>query len=150
MSPSLVLRKLEAGDYHKGYLQLLSQLTTVGEVTEEQFSARLAEMRAVERGYIVMVFEDTDKGAVVGSATCAIERKFIHACGMVGHIEDVVVDGSYRGQRLGQRLVDALIEASKSAGCYKVILDCSEAKTPFYEKCGLVKKEVQMVRYLDR
>lgn len=31
-------------------------------------------------------------------------------------------------------------------GCYKVILDCSEDNVPFYQKCGLVKKEVQMVK----
>ena len=31
-------------------------------------------------------------------------------------------------------------------GCYKVILDCAEANVPFYEKCGLTRKEVQMVR----
>ncbi len=30
-------------------------------------------------------------------------------------------------------------------GCYKVILDCAEANVSFYEKCGLTRKEVQMV-----
>lgn len=68
----------------------------------------------------------------------------------VGHIEDVVVDAAARGQRLGQRLVDALVAAAKAAGCYKVILDCAEHNVAFYEKCGLTRKEVQMVRYLDR
>ena len=37
---------------------------------------------------------------------------------------------------------------TQEAGCYKVILDCSEENVPFYEKCGLIKKEVQCVRYL--
>lgn len=36
--------------------------------------------------------------------------------------------------------------AAKEAGCYKVILDCAEANAAFYEKCGLTRKEVQMVR----
>ena len=31
-------------------------------------------------------------------------------------------------------------------GCYKVILDCAEANVVFYEKCGLTRKEIQMVR----
>ena len=39
--------------------------------------------------------------------------------------------------------------ALQEAGCYKVILDCSEENVPFYEKCGLTKKEVQMVRCVD-
>ena len=48
------------------------------------------------------------------------------------------------------RLIEALVEASRSMGCYKVILDCAEANVAFYEKCGLTRKEVQMVKYLDR
>lgn len=39
-----------------------------------------------------------------------------------------------------------LLLALQEAGCYKVILDCSEENVPFYEKCGLIKKEVQMVK----
>ena len=35
---------------------------------------------------------------------------------------------------------------SQSQGCYKVILDCAEHNVDFYGKCGLSKKEVQMVR----
>ena len=31
-------------------------------------------------------------------------------------------------------------------GCYKVILDCNEDNVTFYEKCGLIKKEIQMVK----
>lgn len=59
-----------------------------------------------------------------------------------------MVDSSYRGLRLGLRVIESLIETAKESGCYKVILDCSEDNVPFYEKCGLTKKEVQMVRYL--
>lgn len=77
-----------------------------------------------------------------------MELKFIRGCGKCGHVEDVVVDASYRGQRLGARVVEALIEAAQKAGCYKVILDCSEDNAAFYEKCGLTRKEIQMVRYL--
>jgi hypothetical protein len=43
------------------------------------------------------------------------------------------------------RLIEALITACREMGCYKVILDCSESNAPFYEKCGLVRKEIQMV-----
>lgn len=35
--------------------------------------------------------------------------------------------------------------SAKEAGCYKVILDCAENNVAFYEKCGLTRKEVQMV-----
>lgn len=35
---------------------------------------------------------------------------------------------------------------SKESGCYKLILDCAEHNVAFYEKCGLTRKEIQMVR----
>lgn len=44
------------------------------------------------------------------------------------------------------RLVEALVAVSKARGCYKVILDCAEHNVAFYEKCGLTRKEIQMVR----
>jgi len=66
----------------------------------------------------------------------------------VGHIEDVVVDAAARGQNLGKRLIEALVAVCRDKGCYKVILDCAEKNVAFYEKCGLTRKEVQMVRGL--
>lgn len=37
------------------------------------------------------------------------------------------------------------MEHANARGCYKVILDCSEDNIAFYQKCGLERKEVQMV-----
>ena len=48
---------------------------------------------------------------------------------------------------LACRVIEALIDLAGKAGCYKVILDCSEENATFYEKCGLYKKEVQMVSW---
>ena len=90
---------------------------------------------------------DPTTSTLLGCATLLVERKFLRGCGAAGHIEDVVVDERARGKKLGARLVAVACEAAREAGCYKVILDCSEANAPFYEKCGLTRKEVQMVRY---
>lgn len=84
---------------------------------------------------------------MIASATLMVEVKFIRDCGRCGHIEDVVVDSSYRGLRLGARVVEALAGAAREAGCYKIILDCSEDNVAFYEKCGLTRKAVQMAQY---
>jgi len=132
-----------------GYLNLLAQLTSVGDISELEFQGRFSELET-SQDYKVIVIEDTGTSRLVGSATLMIERKFIHQCGKVAHVEDVVVDSVYRGQHLGQRLIEALIQASKAAGCYKIILDCSESNVSFYEKCGLRRKEVQMVLYLNQ
>lgn len=53
----------------------------------------------------VFVFEDTNKGVVIGAGTLLVENKFIHACGRVGHVEDIVVDKAYRGYKLGAMYV---------------------------------------------
>lgn len=140
-------RPLTFADYDKKYIQLLGQLTTVGEVTREQFDKQLAAMLFSDDHHVIVV-EDPEKGVIVGTASLLIEHKFIHSCGMVGHIEDVVVDASCRGMGLGRILVDTLIEMAMQRGCYKVVLDCTEKNVPFYETCGLSRKEMQMVKYL--
>ncbi|WIA17197.1 hypothetical protein OEZ85_014080 [Tetradesmus obliquus] len=146
---NLLVRKLEVDDFGKGFLALLAQLTTVGRVNQDEFTGRWWELND-NPDYYIAVAEDTSKSQLLGTAALIIERKFIHSCGKVGHIEDVVVDEAARGHNLGHRLIDELVRVARQQGCYKVILDCAEHNIPFYEKCGLSRKEVQMVKYLDR
>eukprot|EP00475_Leptophrys_vorax_P021800 TRINITY_DN2961_c0_g1_i1.p1 TRINITY_DN2961_c0_g1~~TRINITY_DN2961_c0_g1_i1.p1 ORF type:complete len:171 (-),score=55.38 TRINITY_DN2961_c0_g1_i1:33-545(-) len=145
----LQLRELEAGDYHKGFLQLLGQLTTVGDdITFSQFSNRLREQQLAGHGvYRVVVIEDLDKKLIIATATLFVEKKFVHSCGLVGHVEDVVVNSTYRGQNLGLRVVQQLKDWAKEAGCYKIILDCSDKNIAFYNKLGFEKKEAHMAFY---
>lgn len=96
----------------------------------------------------IALYPDLASNRIIATATLVIELKFIRSCGKCGHIEDVVVDSSYRGLGLGLQVLEALIAAAKENGCYKIILDCAESNVAFYEKCGLTRKEVQMVRYL--
>ncbi|KAL3683189.1 hypothetical protein R1sor_001211 [Riccia sorocarpa] len=142
-----VLRSLEPSDYRKGYLNLLEQLTVVGDTSEEEFTTRVEDLGRLGDLHHVVVIEDIERHVIVASATLFVEPKFIRKCGKVGHIEDVVVDQTVRGQHLGQRIISHLTNLSKELGCYKVILDCSEANAPFYEKCGFERKERQMGRY---
>ena len=44
--------------------------------------------------YKLIVIEDRASGKIVGSGTIMMERKFIHETGIVGHIEDIVIDQS--------------------------------------------------------
>jgi len=100
--------------------------------------------------YAVVVIEDVVQKKVVGTAQLIIEDKFIHECGRVGHVEDVVVDASVRGRNLGRKVVEAVTAIAKQKGCYKCILDCAEDNAGFYGKLGYKRKEVQMVQYFDR
>lgn len=90
------------------------------------FLERFQERAACADLYNTLVIEDLDKQIIIGTTTLLLERKFLRACGLVmesllslsyvvglsfvlhnnnqvGHIEDVVVNDTYRGKRLGQR-----------------------------------------------
>lgn len=97
--------------------------------------------------YRHIVIHDPSTDRVCAAGTLFIEHKYIHSCGRVGHIEDVVVAEAARGRHLGKWLVEALLEEARLAGCYKCILDCEDGKAAFYEKCGLSRKQVQMAKY---
>jgi len=146
-SDRLVLRRLELGDYQKGFLQLLAQLSDVGEVDQQAFTDRFRLLSSFNECYHILVIEDISKQILVATATLFIELKFLHNCGKVGHVEDVVVDSRYRGLNLGFRIVEAVTKLADSLGCYKIILDCSVANVPFYQKLSYVEKERQMAKY---
>ena len=136
------VRLLEEGDYDKGFLSLLGELTVVGDVAREVFVAKVAAREA--QGTVTVVVEDAAGGCVVATGALVVEHKFVHGCGSVGHVEDVVVSAQYRGKKLGLRVIEALQEAAIAAGCYKVILDADEKNLGFYEKLHFRRKEVQM------
>lgn len=94
--PGLVARPLARGDFDKGYLSLLSQLTAVGEYPRKRFEAQFDAMRRNPGTHFVLVVEDTACGRVVANTTLLVERKFIHKAALRGRIEDVVVDKDYR------------------------------------------------------
>merc|ERR1712241_324794 len=132
----LVLRPLYLEDYDRGYLALLSQLTSVGDITREQWESRWHQMRDSNNTYYVIVLEDRTLGKVVGAATMARERKFIHSCGSVGRLEDVVVSDDYRGKQLGKLLVATASLLAVKLGCYKVTLNCNDKMIKFYASLG--------------
>ena len=148
LMPNFDLRSLEPSDLDKGYLALLSQLTSVDDPSPDALRERLAEIQS-NKCIHIRVMEDVDQSRIIASGTLFIEPKFIHNCGAVGHIEDVVVDAGYRGQGLGKSIVKGLIALAKTSGCYKVILDCYEQNVHFYEQCGLKRHGIEMARYFD-
>jgi len=69
--------------------------------------------------------------------------------GLVGHIEDIAVTRDQQGKKLGLRIIHAMDYIAGHVGCYKAILDCSEANEGFYVKCGFKRKGMQMAHYYD-
>ncbi|UZP37975.1 hypothetical protein NXS19_005791 [Fusarium pseudograminearum] len=106
---------------------------------------------AAAGSYYIIIIEDTSRkeNPVVGTGALITERKFIHSLGAVGHIEDIAVAKDQQGKKLGLRIIQALDYVAEQVGCYKSILDCSEANEGFYVKCGFRRAGLQMAHYYE-
>jgi len=137
-------RLLEKTDYEKGLMELLSQLTTTGKVSKEDYIKQYNKIKG-NTNHKIYVLEENNK--IISCGTLLIEPKFIHNCSNVGHIEDIVVDKNSRGKGLGKKIINFLTEESKKYNCYKVILDCSNNHINFYNKCNYQVKGNCMAQY---
>ena len=139
------ISELDKSDYYRNFLQLLEQLTSVDadNISYSKFCERFDEKNSK-----IYVIRNISEHTIVATGSIFIEKKFIHNLGSVAHIEDVVVQESYRGKDFGKTIIDELIGYAKLNSCYKIILNCSHKNIKFYEKCGFTNKEVAMVQYL--
>ena len=139
----VTFRWLERTDYARGFPSVLAGLTKGCEYGEEKFLERFDSMFPREAHvYRIVVVVDNNTGRIIASGSLIIEKKFLRNAGLAGHIEDIVVQEGYKGQRLGQRLISVLKQIGWANNCYKVILDCNEKLVNFYEKCGFKKKGI--------
>ncbi|KAI9732036.1 MAG: Glucosamine-phosphate N-acetyltransferase-like protein [Claussenomyces sp. TS43310] len=145
---SYTIRPMRKSDYARGFLDCLRVLTTVGDVTEEQWNERYDWITTQGHGaYYLLVVDDGSR--IVGTGALIVERKFIHNLGLVGHIEDIAVAKDQQGKKLGLKIIQALDFVAAHVGCYKSILDCSEANEGFYVKCGFKRAGLEMAHYYE-
>ena len=137
----LRVRSLCLEDYDCGFLELLGQLTSVGNISREQWEARFQAMKSCANTYYVVVVEDVKLARVIGAATLVVEKKFIHCCGQVGRLEDVVVSDEYRGRQLGKLVVSITSLLATKLGCYKITLNCTDKMIKFYTGLGYKSEE---------
>ena len=139
-----MIREIEKTDLDDAFFSLLSQLS--GKVTSYHPDVLWQEY-AKNSNHITFVDEVKEAGKpsrILATSSVLIESKFLHCGSKVGHIEDVVVDKEARGTGLGQKIVQHCIDHARDAGCYKVILDCSNKNVPFYINCGFYISENTM------
>jgi glucosamine-phosphate N-acetyltransferase len=71
---SYSIRPLQKDDYGRGFLDCLRVLTTVGDITKEQWDERYEWMNTQGReGYYLIVIDDGDR--IVGTGALIVERK---------------------------------------------------------------------------
>ncbi|AJM92948.1 GNAT family N-acetyltransferase [Nitrosopumilus piranensis] len=138
-----IIRKLKKDDLNKGFLTTLDSLRKASDIDKNKAEEIFKKIDS-NPDYTIAIAEID--GKIVGSTTLLIEQKFIHKGGLVGHIEDVVVDKNFQGQKIGEKIMRYLLEIAKNQGCYKTILDCTDDVKPFYEKLGF-KQVANELRY---
>lgn len=139
-------KQYDISKINKSYINLLKQLTVANYLSNDVFLHKIDLIFKMGLIYISYIDKDTDI-IIIGTGTIIIEPKLIHEGMSVGHIEDIVVDNTYRGCGISQRILDELTEYAIDNNCYKIILDCNENIKKVYEKNGFIKKDIQMVKY---
>ena len=79
------------------------------------------------------------EGTVIGSAVLVIVPNLGHNGTPYALVENVVVDEAARGRRHGEFLLAYMIDAARSARCYKVVLTSRKHRTDahrFYQRMG--------------
>lgn len=144
-APGITTRRIRAQDLESGFLESLDSLRPASRMGAAA-ARRVLDSIGANPNHVVLVAERA--GRVIGATTLLIEPKFIHGGGLVGHIEDVSVRGGEQRAGAGSALVRAAVAEARRAGCYKVVLECSEDLVPFYERLGLSRHSVSMRRDL--
>ncbi|KAG7665388.1 GNA1 [[Candida] subhashii] len=142
------LRRLNLSDFENNYCETLQVLTTVGEISQKQFNELFQYWESLPEIYNPHVITN-QQGKIVATGMLLVERKLIHSCGLVGHIEDISVLQTEQGKSLGLYIVRYLANLAKARGCYKVILDCSPENIKFYNKCGFNQCGIEMSQRFD-
>lgn len=97
----------------------------------------------------IFVAEDSD-GVVQGYVFCVFVRHIgdnILTDITTLYIDDLCVDESARGQRIGKALYEYVLDFARASGCYNVTLNvwsCNKVAMKFYEKCGLMPQKIGM------
>ena len=141
--PKIQIKELEDDNLNNSFFETLSNLAEVGgDVYNKEFSNDIFEK--IKRSGNIKVFVAFNGTEIVGSITIIIEQKFIHNGGKVCHIEDVVTRKGFENLGIGSILVEKALELAVQEKCYKVILNCSQYNSSFYEKFGFYKHDIGM------
>lgn len=95
-----------------------------------------------------------DQEQVMGYAFCVFQQHInnnILTDVKTLYIDDLCVDENIRGQHIGKKLYEHVLNFAKESGCYNVTLNvwaCNESAIKFYEKCGLVSQKIGMEKIL--
>ena len=130
-----MIRKFEHKD-KESLLDCLKEVWTIDYIDDNFLDEYLKNENLL---YVIIIDDE-----IVGCATLHLQKKLIRNGCIAGFIEEVVVKEKYRGQRVGEKLINYLTEEAKKIGCYKVSLSCFPERVNFYERCGFKNESITM------
>ena len=101
----------------------------------------------------VFVCSDED-GRVLGHGFCVVQHQAntrLMVENRTLYIDDICVDESARGKRVGRQLYEHILGYARQIGCYNVTLNvwsCNPGAMKFYEKLGMRPYKVGMEQIL--
>ena len=120
-----------------------------------KFTAEELEAMIPDDSHPIFVLTDEDDTRVLGHAFCEIiERAENHVLTSIRtlYIHDLCVDEKYRGQMVGTRLYQYVLDFARSLGCYNVTLNvwaCNPGAMRFYEQMGMQVQKLGMETLLE-
>ena len=106
-----------------------------------------AELQEIVASPATTLFVARQRDRIVGALTLVAFRI---PTGVRTRIEDVVVDETLRGQRVGERLSEAALEAARGLGARNTDLTSRpsrEAANRLYSRMGFERRESNVYRY---
>jgi glucosamine-phosphate N-acetyltransferase len=139
------VREIKLGDLKNGYFSTLRNLSDLGSIEKSMEEAeQILKNITANPLHRIFVAIDKETSEVIGATTLLVEQKFIHSGGKAGHIEDVVTRKGFEGLGIGSALINHALLFAKTAGCYKIVLDCSDTNISFYQRAGFKIHETSM------
>ena len=91
---------------------------------------------------LVAEIEKNKKKKIIGF--CSIFFYLRIRGGLIGCIEDIVINSKFRKRGIGKAMISKLISLSKIKNCFKINLACQEDTTVFYKKMNFLKNGISM------
>lgn len=94
--------------------------------------------KKIKAGGLKFILED--HGEKIGRAYLYLLKNELHD-NPFAFVEDIFIGNEYRGQGLGSKLVEEIIQEAKKCGCYKIIMTSrhsNERAHKLYERLGFV------------
>jgi len=89
-----------------------------------------------------------DSVGIIWFISLLIEQKFQKWWACAAHLEDVVVRKWWEWLGIWSQLIEKLLEELDKYNCYKIILDCEENLTWYYEQFWFESDGIFMRKYL--